>query len=231
MKRSHARLLSHILWCLLYQALLGSCNGQQGTATVTSTGGRGGSGNGAPHRHRPSTAASTYYKTGDFVNDFSLKNIDGRRVSVSDYSKQKGLVIVFMRNTCEYCQAYEGRIIKLARKYGPIGYPLLAISPFGDDPKNNPLDDLKHMKILAKTKNFGFPYLSDEKLRITTLFNDQYTPAAYVLQNIQGKMKIIYGGDIDNDWQNTHPKAKRLVERALDSLIMHSQHKSPNVHP
>ncbi len=232
MSRLSARLMTHILGCLLCQALLGSCNGQQGNGQQNnSISGRGGSGSGAPHRNRPSTAAPTYYRIGDFVKDFSLKNIDGQRVSLSDYIKQKGLIIVFMRNTCEYCQAYESRIIKLARKYGPIGYPLLAISPFGDDPKNNPLDDLKHMKILAKTENFQFPYLSDEKLRITTLFNDQYTPAAYVLENVQGKMKIIYGGDIDNDWKNTNPKAKRFVERSLDSLILHSQHKSPNVHP
>lgn len=159
------------------------------------------------------------YSVGDSIKNFSLKNYDGKNVSLADFSHAKGLVIVFMRNTCEYCQAYESRIIALDKKYKPLGYPLIAISPFGDDPKNYPKDDLPHMKLIAEKRGYTFPYLSDEKLRMTNLFDDQYTPVSYILQRKNGKLILIYAGDIDDDWENIHPVKKSFTASKLDSLL------------
>ncbi len=159
------------------------------------------------------------YSIGDSVRNFSLQNYDGKIVSLADFSNQKGLIVVFMRNTCEYCQAYESRIIALDKKYKALGYPLIAISPFGDDPKDYPKDDLPHMKMIALKKGYTFPYLSDQKLRMTNLFNDQYTPVTYILQRKNDRFRIIYAGDIDNDWENVHPVKKNFVAAKLDSLL------------
>lgn len=159
------------------------------------------------------------YSIGDSIRNFSLLNVNGKRVSLKDYKTQKGLIIVFMRNTCEYCQAYESRIIALNTRFEPLGYPLIAISPFGDDPAHYPEDDLRHMKLVSEQHGFKFPYLSDEKLRITNLFNDQYTPVTYILQQKNGHMFLIWAGDIDNDWENRDAKKKKYVEIKLDSLL------------
>ena len=35
------------------------------------------------------------YEIGDIASDFSLKNIDGNMVSLSDYKESKGFVIIF----------------------------------------------------------------------------------------------------------------------------------------
>lgn len=159
------------------------------------------------------------YTIGDSIRNFSLVNTDRKRVSLADYKTKKGLIIVFMRNTCEYCQAYEGRIKALNAKFSPLGYPLIAISPFGDDPAHYPEDDLRHMKLVSDRHGFTFPYLSDEKLRMTNLFNDQYTPVTYILQNKDGHMVLIWAGDIDNDWTNKDAKKKKYVELKVDSLL------------
>ncbi len=159
------------------------------------------------------------YSIGDSIRNFSLADVNGKRVALADYSTKKGLIIVFMRNTCEYCQAYESRIIALNAKYSVQGYPLIAISPFGDDPAHYPDDDLRHMKLLSMQHKFTFPYLSDEKLRMTNLFNDQYTPATYILQNKNGHAFLIWTGDIDNDWQNRDVNKKKYAEHKLDSLL------------
>lgn len=172
----------------------------------------------APRTDLTSKARGSY-SVGDSIRDFSLKNYDGKKVSLADYNTAKGVIIVFMRNTCEYCQAYEGRIIALDKKYKPLGFPLIAISPFGDDPKNYPKDDLPHMKLIAEKRGYTFPYLSDEKLRITNLFDDQYTPVSYILERKNGKMILIYAGDIDDDWENLHLVKKNFTATKLDSLI------------
>ena len=35
------------------------------------------------------------YKVGDTIEDFKLKNIDDKMVSLSDYSEAKGFIIIF----------------------------------------------------------------------------------------------------------------------------------------
>lgn len=56
---------------------------------------------------------SESYKIGDIAEDFSLKNIDGKKVSLSDFKNAKGFVITFTCNTCPYAVAYEDRILHL----------------------------------------------------------------------------------------------------------------------
>ncbi|MGW8316173.1 MAG: redoxin domain-containing protein, partial [Bacteroidales bacterium] len=52
-------------------------------------------------------------KPGDDAIAFSLKNVDGSTVSLSDYSDQKGVILVFTCNPCPFAKAYEQRIIQL----------------------------------------------------------------------------------------------------------------------
>jgi len=44
--------------------------------------------------------AKTGYEVGDTASDFKLKNVDGKMVSLSDYSSAKGFIIAFDCNTC-----------------------------------------------------------------------------------------------------------------------------------
>ena len=46
-------------------------------------------------------AADTYV-LGSKVDDFTLKNIDGTMISLSSYTKNDGVVIVFTCNHCPY---------------------------------------------------------------------------------------------------------------------------------
>jgi len=39
------------------------------------------------------------YSVGDFAMDFSLKNVNGNMVSMSDYKDAKGFIVVFTCNT------------------------------------------------------------------------------------------------------------------------------------
>ena len=56
------------------------------------------------------------YKIGDIATDFKLKNVDGNMVSLADFNKAKGFIVVFTCNTCPYAVAYEDRIEALNKK-------------------------------------------------------------------------------------------------------------------
>ena len=72
---------------------------------------------------------TTGYKVGDEGRDFSLKNVDGKMVSMKSMKDAKGVILVFTCNPCSSSKAYEDRIIALDKKYAPLGYPLIAINP------------------------------------------------------------------------------------------------------
>ena len=74
-----------------------------------------------------STPYSDGYKIGDMATDFSLENIDGKMVSLSDFKKAEGFIVVFTCNTCPYAVAYEDRIEALNQKYADKGFPVIAI--------------------------------------------------------------------------------------------------------
>ena len=65
------------------------------------------------------------YEIGDTVADFSLKNVDGKMVSLADYKDAKGFIVVFDCNTCPVSKRYNQRIIELNSMYASKGFPLL----------------------------------------------------------------------------------------------------------
>ena len=106
------------------------------------------------------TAFSQGYKVGDKAADFKLKNVDGKLVSLSNYSSAKGFVVVFTCNHCPYAQAYQDRIIALDNKFKSQGFPVIAIN--SNDPAISADDSYDKMVLRAKEKNYPFPYLFDE---------------------------------------------------------------------
>lgn len=159
------------------------------------------------------------YKIGDKIKDFGLTNYDGNTIRLSYFIKDKGVILIFMRNTCEYCEAYEGRIMDLDKKYRKLGYKVWAISPFGDNPKDHPLDDIPHMRAKALHMGYTFPYCTDRNFEITNIFGDQYTPMVYILVRKKADFYLEFIGDIDNDWTGQKAKKIKYVEKFVDSAL------------
>jgi peroxiredoxin len=151
---------------------------------------------------------------GDKAIDFSLKNIDGKMVSLSDYEDARGYIVVFTCNTCPYARAYESRIIKLSEKYAPQGYPVIAINP--NDPGVQPKDSFDAMKDRAAEKNFNFPYLVDENQHIAKTYGALRTPQVFILKK---DLTVAYIGAIDNNYKSDDDANTKYVEDALQAMM------------
>jgi peroxiredoxin len=152
------------------------------------------------------------YKPGDTASDFSLKNVDGKAVSLKDYNNVKGFIVLFTCNHCPYAKMYEDRIIALDAKYKK-DYPLIAINP--NDPAVEPDDSLDEMKKRAVAKGFKFPYLFDEGQKIFPLYGATKTPHVYLLD----KNRVVqYIGAIDDSPQDENSVQKKYLENAIASL-------------
>ncbi len=156
------------------------------------------------------------YKIGDQVDNFTLKNIDGKMVSLSDYETEKGVILIFTCNTCPYAIAYEDRIIALHDKYAKKGYPVLAINP--NDPEAQPGDSFDEMKIRAKEKGFTFPYLLDEGQKVYPKFGASRTPHVFLLKNRNTDFTLEYIGAIDDNYKDAKQVKIRFLENAIQAL-------------
>ena len=156
-------------------------------------------------------------KPGDKAVDFSLKNVDGKTVSLSDYSGEKGVIVVFTCNPCPYAKAYEKRIIQLHKEFAPKGYPVVAINPNDDEISTE--DTFDKMKALASEKGYPFPYLKDETQKVYKAYGATRTPHIYLLNNEGGKFKVAYIGAIDDNAMDAKAVKTKYVEDAIVSLM------------
>ncbi|SNR15030.1 thioredoxin family protein [Tenacibaculum jejuense] len=157
------------------------------------------------------------YKIGDKVDNFMLKNIDGKMVSLSDYNNVSGVVVIFTCNHCPYSKMYEDRIIALDKTYKDMGFPVVAINP--NDPSVSQGDDYESMKVRAKEKGFTFPYLFDEGQKVYPKFGATKTPHTFILKRKKKDFILSYIGAIDNNARDASNASVKYVEEAILSLI------------
>ncbi len=157
------------------------------------------------------------YAIGDLATDFSLLNVDGKMVSLSDFSNAKGFIITFTCNHCPYSVAYEDRLIALDKKYKNKGYLVIAINP--NNPTHYPDDSYANMKIRAKSKGFTFPYLFDDGQKIYPQYGATKTPHVFILQKTERGNRVEYIGAIDNNIRDAATASKKFVELVVDALL------------
>jgi Peroxiredoxin len=154
------------------------------------------------------------YQVGDVAADFSLKNVDGKMVSLADFKNAKGFAVVFTCNTCPYAQAYEDRIMALDAKYKSKGVPVVAINP-----SSKTGDAFEDMKTRAKEKGFTYPYLYDEGQKVYPTFGATRTPHVFLLQKTAKGNVVRYIGAIDDNYQDASKVDDKFVEAAVDAML------------
>jgi len=157
------------------------------------------------------------YTIGDTATDFSLKNIDGKMISLADYEDAKGFLVIFTCNTCPYAIKYEDRINALDAKYKSKGVPVIAINP--NNPAVKPGDSFDAMKIRAKEKGFTFPYLIDEEQKIYPQYGATKTPHVYLLEKTTAGNVVKYIGAIDDNYQDASKVEEKYVENAVNAML------------
>jgi peroxiredoxin len=154
------------------------------------------------------------YIVGDKAEDFSLKNVDGKMISLADYSNVKGYIVVFTCNHCPYAQLYEQRVIELHKKFKPLGFPVVAINP--NSPDIVPEDSYPEMQRRARENGYPFDYLFDEDQTVFPKFGASRTPHVFVLDK---NLVVQYIGAIDDNAESPEAAKKRYVESAIEALL------------
>jgi len=160
-------------------------------------------------------------KPGDNAIGFTLKNVDGSSVSLSDYSDEKGVILIFTCNPCPFAKAYEQRIIQLHENYAEQGFPVVAINP--NDDKISPEDTFESMKSRAHEEGYPFPYLKDETQEVFKSYGATRTPHIFLLQNNGDHFKVAYVGAIDDNAMDASAVSQKYLENAIGALMTGKQ--------
>ncbi len=157
-------------------------------------------------------------QVGDKAPSFNLLNVDGEYVSLSDYSDQKGVVLIFTCNHCPYAVAWEDRIIALHHRFADEGFPVVAINP--NDSVVVPADSYTEMQKRAREKGFPFPYLLDAEQDIYPLYGATRTPHIYLLERGEdGGFYVRYIGALDNNYREAHAVTETYLADAITALL------------
>ncbi|MCS7153844.1 MAG: thioredoxin family protein, partial [Bacteroidia bacterium] len=156
-------------------------------------------------------------KVGDRAPDFSLKNIDGRTISLSEYKKEKGVILIFTCNHCPYAKLYEDRIIALHKEFADKGFPVVAINP--NAPEIVPEDSYENMQKRAREKGYPFPYLFDETQEVAKAYGATKTPHVFLLRREGEAFIVSYIGAIDDSPNDPKKVQRRYVAEAIQALL------------
>ncbi|MEZ6045907.1 MAG: thioredoxin family protein [Planctomycetaceae bacterium] len=137
--------------------------------------------------------ASTMLPLGRPAPDFSLPNVDGKTVSLSDFSGKKGLVVIFMCNHCPFVKHLASALADFGKEYQEKGLGVVAIS--SNDVGTHPDDSPELMKAEAVEQGYTFPYLYDETQGVAQAYKAACTPDFYLFDK---DMLLVYRGQFDS---------------------------------
>ncbi len=115
-------------------------------------------------------------KVGDIAPDFTLINIDGKKLSLRNYMNKNVVVLFFPFANSSVCTAEMCEMRDNFKKYETLNAQVLGIS----------VDSHYSLKLWAEKNNLNFPLLSD--------FNKQVSPKYDSLYDIFAPGKYDYKG-------------------------------------
>ena len=111
---------------------------------------------------------------GKKADNFELKSIDNKIISLNDVKGENGTLIMFICNHCPYVLAVINNIVEDCKKLENDGIKSIAI--MSNDPKRYEEDSFDNMVKFSKNHNFNFPYVIDETQKVAKTYGAVCTP-------------------------------------------------------
>ena len=160
---------------------------------------------------------------GSAAPDFNLPGVDGKSHTLGDFASSRVLAIVFTCNTCPHVAAVPVAHQKARRRHRDKGVTVVAINPnkaaamqladLGHTDVGESLDD---MKVRARDRRLGYPYLSDgDTHSVSQAFGVVAMPHVFVFDQAR---RLRYEGRIDDNTREDKVTV-RDARNAIDALL------------
>lgn len=148
----------------------------------------------------------------DKVENFSLKDYNGKEHQLNDYKNSEAIVVMFIATQCPVSNAYNERMEKLYEDYKSKGVAFIGINA-------NKQESVAEIKEHAKEHNLNFVILKDVNNVIADKFEASFTPEIYVLDK---NFDVLYHGRIDDSRREENVKSRDL-RNALDEILQNKK--------
>lgn len=158
---------------------------------------------------------STMLPLGTPAPDFSLVNVDGRTVSLSDFEGTPALLVIFMCNHCPYVIHVADHLAQLTQEYLARGVAIVGIN--SNDVANYPADSPEQMVAETEQRGYAFPYLYDETQEVAQAYKAACTPDFFVFD---ADKRLAYRGQMDGSRPDSGtPVTGEELRAALDAVL------------
>jgi peroxiredoxin len=158
---------------------------------------------------------STMLPLGTHAPDFSLVNIDGRMVSLSDFDGAPALLVMFICNHCPFVKHIADPLAQFAAEYLAKGVAIVGIS--SNDAASYPADSPEQMVREAEERGYRFPYLFDETQEVAKDYHAACTPDFFLFD---GNRNLVYRGQFDDSRPDSGiPVTGKDLRAALDAVL------------
>lgn len=143
------------------------------------------------------------------VENFSLNDYNGNKISLADYKDSKAIVLMFISTQCPVSNAYNERMASL---YSDYNGKKIAVIGINSNKAETPVDIKEH----AQEHKFGFPILKDVNNIIADKLQANHTPEIFVIH--PSTLAVLYHGRIDDQQREAKVQSKDL-RAALDEIL------------
>ncbi len=158
---------------------------------------------------------STMLPLGTPAPDFSLLNVDGKTVSLSDFDEAPALLVIFMCNHCPFVIHVADPLAQLAQEYLARGVVIVGIN--SNDVATYPADSPEQMVAEAEQRGYTFPYLYDETQEAAHAYKAACTPDFFLFD---ADKQLVYRGQMDSSRPDSGiPVTGEDLRAALDAVL------------
>jgi peroxiredoxin len=152
---------------------------------------------------------------GTTLPSFSLPNaVDGKSVASGSLSGKSGVLVMFICNHCPYVIHIRSELLKVAHEALDQGFSVVAIN--SNSTRTYPQDGPEHMKTLALSESWRFPFLFDETQDVAKAFHAACTPDLYLFD---ANRQLVYRGQFDDSRpKNAKPVTGADLRTALSTV-------------
>ena len=138
-----------------------------------------------PHARAPSA------KTLDApVQNFTLQDYRGKKISLNDFQNSKLVVLAFLGTECPLARLYAGRLEEIATRYGVDRVAVLGLN-------SNVQDNLTEIAAFVRRHELHYPMLKDVGNVVADAVGAQRTPEVFLLD---ADRVIRYRGRVDDQY-------------------------------
>ncbi|HPZ98737.1 MAG TPA: thioredoxin family protein [Phycisphaerae bacterium] len=158
---------------------------------------------------------STMLPLGTKAPSFSLPDVDGRMVSLEDFSDAPALLVMFICNHCPYVKHIRAALAEFCREYQAKGLAVVGIN--SNDAEKYPDDSPAKMKEEVAAVGYTFPYLFDETQQVARAYQAACTPDFFLFDRDR---RLVYRGQFDDSRpSNGKPLTGADLRAAVDAVL------------